>query len=99
VLSVPFLFARSASSETEIPSMTLRENELQRLRRMSPSVEDDKVLTFRQWCEINGFSPRTGRRILAGDNGPIVTQLSQKLLGVTVGNNRAWQAARARART
>jgi hypothetical protein len=76
--------------------MTLRENERQRLLRMHSSIEGDCVLTFRQWCEINGFSARTGRRILASDDGPIVTQLSPRRVGVTVANNRAWQASKAR---
>lgn len=57
---------------------------------------DDQVLTFRQWCQVNGFSERTGRRILAGDDGPVVTQLSPSRVGVTVANNRAWQASKAR---
>jgi hypothetical protein len=63
------------------------------------AIEDDRVLSFSQWVQLNGFSPRTGRRVLASGNGPIVTQLSPKRIGVTVANNRAWQAARARVRT
>jgi hypothetical protein len=77
-------------------TMTLRENERQRLLRMSAAIEDDKVLTFRQWCEINGLAERTGRRVLASGTGPTVTQVSAKRIGVTVRNNRAWQAARER---
>jgi hypothetical protein len=77
--------------------MTLRENERQRLLRMHSIVEADRVLTFRQWCEINGLSERTGRRILASDDGPVVTQLSPRRVGITVGNNRAWLASKARA--
>jgi hypothetical protein len=76
--------------------MTLRENEQQRLRRMNSTIEADRVLTFRQWCETNGLSERTGRRILASDDGPVVTQLSPRRVGVTVANNRAWQASKAR---
>jgi hypothetical protein len=59
-------------------------------------LHDEQVLSFAQCCALNGFSPRTGRRILASSNGPIVTQLSDKRIGITVGNNRAWQASRAR---
>jgi hypothetical protein len=58
---------------------------------------DEQVLSFRQWCVLNGFSERTGRRVLASGNGPVVIQLSEKRIGITVGNNRAWQQARARA--
>ena len=59
-------------------------------------LHDEQVLSFHQWCALNGFSPRTGRRILASANGPTVTQISDKRIGITVGNNRAWQASRAR---
>jgi hypothetical protein len=58
--------------------------------------DDNRVLSFRQWCILNGISTRTGRRILASGNGPTVTQLSDRRIGVTVGNNRRWQEARER---
>jgi hypothetical protein len=55
-----------------------------------------RVLSFRQWCELNGFSPATGRRIINAGNGPIVTQLSPRRIGVTMRNNVRWQESRAR---
>jgi hypothetical protein len=58
---------------------------------------DHQVLTFREWCQLNRISERTGRRILAGGNGPVVTQLAAKRIGITIRANREWQAARARA--
>ena len=60
------------------------------------SVEDDKVLTFAEWCALNKIGQRTGRRIIRSGNGPVVTQLSERRIGITVGNNRRWQTARAR---
>jgi hypothetical protein len=57
---------------------------------------DDRCLTFREWCQLNSLGERTGRRILASGNGPVVTQLTTKRIGVTVANNRRWQEARAR---
>jgi hypothetical protein len=57
---------------------------------------DEQVLTFREWCALNGISLRTGRRILAGANGPTVVRLSARLIGVTVRANREWQQSRAR---
>jgi hypothetical protein len=59
---------------------------------------DDAVLTFSEWCVLNGFSSRTGRRILAGPKSkrPIITWLSERRMGVTRGNNRKWQESRAR---
>ena len=58
----------------------------------------NKILTFTQWCELNTISPRSGRRIIARGEGPVVTQLTAKRIGITVGNNARWQASRARRR-
>jgi hypothetical protein len=57
----------------------------------------NQIMTFREWCQLNRISVRTGRRIIAGGNGPVVTQLSPKRVGISVGNNAAWQASRERA--
>ena len=59
-------------------------------------LNDAQVLRFKEWCGLNRISERTGRRILAGGNGPVTTQLSAKLIGVTVRANREWQASRER---
>jgi hypothetical protein len=85
--------------------VTLRENE-----RRWPQVKSrgtiaaplsqshpDQVLTFAEWCALNRISERTGRRILAGGNGPTVTELSAKRIGITIEANRRWQATRERA--
>jgi predicted DNA-binding transcriptional regulator AlpA len=58
---------------------------------------DDRVMTFAAWCQLNGFSEATGRRILASGRGPRIIQLSQRRIGVRVRDNRAWQDERARA--
>jgi hypothetical protein len=60
------------------------------------TVEDNRVLTFAQWCEVNAFSEATGRRLISSGDGPVVTQLSVRRIGVTIGNNRKWQESRAR---
>ena len=60
------------------------------------TAHPNQVLTFREWCRINHISERTGRRLLASGTGPIVTQLSPHRIGITVGNNAAWQQSRAR---
>jgi hypothetical protein len=69
----------------------------QRLASLPRADHDDQVLTFREWCGVNRISLRTGRRLLADGNGPVVTALSANRIGVTRGNNRAWQQSRARA--
>lgn len=65
-------------------------------RRQELSQLDDRVLTFPQWCELNGFSVPTGQRIRNAGNGPKFVQLSPRRIGVTVGENRRWQQSRAR---
>ena len=64
--------------------------------RQRLAEDDDAVLTFKEWAALNSVSERTGRRILASGHGPLVVQLSEKRIGVTVGNNRRWQEARER---
>jgi hypothetical protein len=56
----------------------------------------NQVLTFHEWCQLNRISTRTGRRILNSGTGPVVTQLSPHRVGITIANNAAWQASRAR---
>jgi hypothetical protein len=64
--------------------------------RGPPLDDGDRVLSFRQWCELNGFSPATGRRLIAAGTGPIITQLSPRRIGITIRNNRAWHQMRSR---
>ena len=58
------------------------------------ALSDDQVLTFLEWCRLNRISERGGRRILTEPGGPVVTQLTPRRVGITVGANRAWQASR-----
>jgi hypothetical protein len=64
--------------------------------RMRNALDDDCVMPFSFWCAVNGISERTGRRILASDSGPVVTKLSARRFGISVGNNRRWQESRER---
>jgi hypothetical protein len=57
-------------------------------------VDDDRVMSFDDWCELNDFSRSTGQRIIASGRGPRFIQLSEKRKGVTVGENRRWQESR-----
>jgi hypothetical protein len=57
---------------------------------------DDRVMSFRAWCELNGFSLATGRRVINAGTGPVVVQLSPRRIGVTIRANREWQASRTR---
>jgi hypothetical protein len=62
------------------------------------SDHPDQVLTFLEWCKLNRISERTGRRILDAPDGPKVTILSRRRVGITVRDNRAWQASKEQAR-
>jgi hypothetical protein len=57
-------------------------------------MEDDRVMSFDDWCKLNGFSRSTGQRILAAGNGPTFIKLSERRKGVTVAENRRWQVSR-----
>ena len=56
----------------------------------------DRVLSFRQWCDLNGISKATGRRIIQRGEGPPVLQLSPRRIGVRESDNARWQASRTR---
>jgi hypothetical protein len=60
------------------------------------ALHDDQVLTFLEWCRINRISERNGYRIIHAPGAPILTMLSPRRFGITIGNNRTWQASRAR---
>jgi hypothetical protein len=55
------------------------------------AADDDRVMTFAQWIELNGLSRATGRRILQQGKGPKVLQLSDRRIGIRYGDNRRWQ--------
>jgi predicted DNA-binding transcriptional regulator AlpA len=56
----------------------------------------NRVLTFLQWCQLNGFSTATGIRIVKSGKGPRVIQLSARRMGITEADNEAWQESRMR---
>ena len=64
--------------------------------RQRLAEDDDAVFTFKEWCALNGHSERQGRRILKSGNGPTVTQLTEKRIGISRRNNRKWQTSQAR---
>jgi hypothetical protein len=73
--------------------------ELSKLAEISaapPVVNDDQLLSFKQWCLLNAISERAGRRIWADPKvRPALTKLTSRKLACSVGNNRRWQQARA----
>jgi hypothetical protein len=67
------------------------------LNKPFSATHPDQILSFHDWCRLNCISESTGRRILAGDSGPVVTELTPKRIGITVGANAVWQQSRKRA--
>ena len=75
--------------------MTLREAERrQRQSERDRALDDDRIMSFKVWCEVNDFSESTGRRLRKAGRGPKFVQTSDRRIGVSVGENRRWQAAR-----
>lgn len=92
--------ARSPTKQTETKRQ--REERLAKTRAQQRQLrrrlveDDDAVLTFKEWCFLNGHSERQGRRILTSGNGPTVTQLSDRRIGISRKHHRLWLAQRAR---
>jgi hypothetical protein len=58
-------------------------------------LADDRALTLSEFAKIAGISLVTLRRRIAAHDGPIVTKLSERRLGIHVRHARAWLDARA----
>ena len=55
----------------------------------------NRVIPWIEWCERRGLSPSTGFRIRKKGLGPRITQLSERRIGVTEDDDRAWLESRA----
>jgi hypothetical protein len=92
--------------------MSIRESETkaQRNKRLAKAKADrvamrqtlcqdpDAVLTKREWASLNGLSLRQANRILASGDGPVITKLTGKRVGISRRANLAWQQARTQKR-
>jgi predicted DNA-binding transcriptional regulator AlpA len=56
----------------------------------SAREDDDRVLSFREWCAKAGVSEATGRRLVARGEGPTITQVSVRRVGITGRHHREW---------
>jgi hypothetical protein len=86
------------------------ETEAQRRKRLAKEKADrialrqtlcqdpDAILTKREWASLNGFSMRQASRILASGEGPTITNLTGKRIGISRRSNLAWQQARTQKR-
>jgi predicted DNA-binding transcriptional regulator AlpA len=88
---------KKSKAQREQEREARREREEKARQRAIEVDNEHHVLALQEWCEINGISKATGRRILNSGDGPAVVQLSPRRVGVTVAANRQWQATRVRA--
>jgi predicted DNA-binding transcriptional regulator AlpA len=58
-------------------------------------LADDRVLTLSEFAKLAGISVVTLRRRIAAHDGPIVTKLSERRLGIRLRHAREWLDARA----
>ena len=74
--------------------MTIREAERRRYQRAQSKQQphSDRVLTFKAWCELNGFSEQTGRRIIRAGKCRYI-QLSERRIGIRESDNAEYQAS------
>jgi len=49
-----------------------------------------RILTLAHWCALCGFSLATGRRILKSGQGPKITRLSTRRVGISIAAHREW---------
>ena len=63
---------------------------------LARALDDQRVMTIAQWAKVNGFSVWTGQRLIKAGKGPVVTQVSDRRVGITVRSNRVWQESRAK---
>jgi hypothetical protein len=54
----------------------------------------DFVHSWLAWCEMAGVSEATGRRLRMNGNGPVITRLSARRIGVRHRHHLAWLNAR-----
>jgi hypothetical protein len=54
----------------------------------------DRVMSFHEWCGAAGFSSATGRRVLKAGNGPPITRLSERRIGIRMRHHLAWLDSR-----
>jgi hypothetical protein len=64
------------------------------LRQRLIADDPDAVLLFSEWCTLNGFSPKFGRQLLADGDGPVLTYITAKRIGVARRHNFTWQEKR-----
>lgn len=54
------------------------------------NLDLDRINSFAEWCKRAGFSEATGRRLIASGEGPTVTWLSARRMGIRERHYLEW---------
>lgn len=55
-----------------------------------PESDLHRVIPFLAWCERVGISPATGRRLIRRGQGPRITRLSDRRVGIRERDHLDW---------
>jgi hypothetical protein len=90
---------RKAAETKDQRKKRLRKEKAERLQlRQRLAEDDDAVWSFAEWCALTGVSERQGRDLLQSGDGPVVTRISARRIGITRRANREWQQSRSKSR-
>ena len=78
--------------QEEADTMSTREAARRQRQREESDRKSQRILTFRQWCQLNGFSEATGRRLIRKGAVKIV-RLSERRIGISESANADYQAS------
>jgi predicted DNA-binding transcriptional regulator AlpA len=57
-------------------------------------VSRDRIMTIKEWCERSSFSTVTGWRLMKAGQGPKLTRISERRLGIREDHYREWLDSR-----
>jgi hypothetical protein len=88
-----------SAARRRLPRLTTPKPKHQRKLAVSEIVghaDDYRVIPWREWYRSKGISKDTARRLRNSGKGPRTVELSERLRGVTVKDDREWTESRIR---
>lgn len=86
MLAAFFIFGLPPITEATVPKQ----------QQQYLTIEQQRVLSLREWAQLNAISFGTAKRLFLQGKGPRTIQLSAKRVGVRMIDNFEWQQARLR---
>jgi predicted DNA-binding transcriptional regulator AlpA len=62
--------------------------------RQPPEPRSYRILTLQQWAASTSLGYNTARRLIASGQGPKITQLTERRIGIREDHAREWLDAR-----